>query len=70
MGEGAVSARQARYRARIQTDLCPNPILAVVAIGHTKPIRDTMKPVELREVIADINSLLPAALQFDVLRRQ
>jgi hypothetical protein len=29
-----------------------------------------MKPVELREVIADMINLLPAALQFDVLRRQ
>jgi hypothetical protein len=70
MGERTVSARQARYRARIQTDLCPGQILAGVAIGYTKPERDTMKPLELREVIADMISLLPAALYFDVLRRQ
>jgi len=60
LGEGTVFAWQARYRPRIQTDLCPCSILAVVAIGHTKPERDIMKSVELREVIADMINLLPA----------
>ena len=37
-------------RACIETDLCRGPVFAVVAIGYTQPERDTVKPVELREV--------------------
>ena len=67
MGEGTIFARQARHRACIETDLCRGPVFAVVAIGYTQPERDTVKPVELREVIADMINLLPAALDLDVL---
>jgi len=70
MSDGTISARQAGDGACIQTDLCPSPILAIVAIGNSKAKGDTMKAAELREVVADVIGLLPAALGLDFVRRQ
>src|SRR6478672_6922836 len=70
MAEGAIFARQARDRSRIQTDLCPGPIFTIIAVGNAGPERDVMEPADLDEIIADLVDLLLAALGLDFVRGQ
>ena len=70
MSERAVFARQARNRARVQADLRPSPIFAVIAVCDAEAKCNIMESAELREVVADLIDLLLAALGLDLLRRQ
>ena len=70
MSERAVFARQACDGSRVQADLSPGPIFAVIAVCDTEAEGNIIEPAELSEVIANLINLLLTPLGFDLHRRQ
>lgn len=66
MRERAVFAWQARHRARVQADLRPCPVFAVITIGNAQAERDVVEAGKQGEVVAKLVGLLLALLSFNL----
>ena len=69
-GKRTVFARQAADSTRVQTDLCPCPIFAVVAVGDADAESDIVETANLGEIVAELIDLLFTPFGFDLFGRQ